>query len=385
MEGVPKIYPANPKANYFAHKEEIDAAIQRVLNSGWYILGEEVEAFESEFATWLGAEHAIGVANGTDALELALRACGIGPGDGVFTVSNTAVATVASIELCGAIPLFVDIDPTTYGMDPNSLQSAIYNLSKHSIECKAKAIIPVHLYGHPTDMPAILDIAQKHNLVVIEDCAQAHGAMLQGQKVGTFADIAAFSLYPTKNLGALGDGGIITTNDRKLAVRVKLLRQYGWQERYISIIPGLNSRLDPIQAAILRVKLTYLDQDNEKRRRIAQTYNRELESTSLTLPAVYGDAIPVFHQYVVRSNNRNALMAYLNNHGVGSQILYPRPIHQQPAYEGRIPGIVKLENTERFAGQIMTLPVYPELTTDQIGRVVRQVRDGLKQLGRGLE
>ncbi|MCA9978847.1 MAG: DegT/DnrJ/EryC1/StrS family aminotransferase [Anaerolineales bacterium] len=374
-----KIVPANPHASYIAHKDEIDTAVARVLNSGWYILGQEVEAFEQEYAAWNEVAHCMGVANGTDALELSLRACGVGPGDAVFTVSNTAVATVAAVERCGAIPILVDVDPVTYTIDPNCLSDVVERVvaapDKYG---NPKAIIPVHLYGHPADMPAILEIARKHDLFVIEDCAQAHGAMLNGRKIGTWGDMAAFSLYPTKNLGAFGDAGVICTNNDELAHNVRLIRQYGWEERYISLVPGLNSRLDPIQAAILRVKLQYLDEDNQGRQMWASKYNTLLEGTSLTLPVPLDGAEHVYHQYILQTAvpaHRDQLRQYLHEKGIGTQILYPMPIHQQPAYAGRIPIIKTLEVTERLVSYIMNLPVYPELASEEIEEVIQHILD----------
>ena len=290
------IITTNPQAAYLAHRKEIDQAIATVLDSGWYILGQQVSAFEAEFARYLGAGFAVTTASGTDGIELALRACGIGEGDVVITVSHTAVATVAAIERCGALPVLIDIDPDTYTMDPQRLEHAI-----QSVEGTARAIIPVHLYGHPADMAAINDIAQLHDLLVIEDCAQAHGATIGGQKVGTFGDMAAFSFYPTKNLGALGDGGCVVTSNESLCHKARALREYGWQDRYISAEPGINSRLDELQAAVLRVKLRYLDQNNARRGEIAQIYHDQLIATDLVLPRVQPDCTHVYHQFVVQS------------------------------------------------------------------------------------
>ena len=272
MSQLPMIPQTDPRASYLEHKAEIDTAIQRVLDSGWYILGKEVDAFERAFAAYVGITHAIGVANGTDALELALRACGIGPGDLVFTVSHTAVATVAAIELVGATPVLVDIDPATYTLDPNCLEAAL----AHPPAGRPKAVIPVHLYGQPADMPAILELVRRYDLYIIEDCAQSHGAKLAGRMTGSWGDIAAFSFYPTKNLGALGDGGMVVTKDHDLAEKVQLLRQYGWKKRYVSEYPGGNSRLDELQAAILHSKLPYLDLENHRRREIASQYSELL-------------------------------------------------------------------------------------------------------------
>ncbi|MCC7355399.1 MAG: DegT/DnrJ/EryC1/StrS family aminotransferase [Anaerolineae bacterium] len=369
------ILPSHPKANYLAHKEEIDAAIAQVLESGWYILGQQVTAFESEFAAFLGVEHAVGVASGTDALHLALRTCDVGPGDLVFTVSHTAVATVAAVELCGARPVLVDIDPAVFTMDPNRLEDALQRA-----QGRVKAVIPVHLYGHPADMAAIVEIAQRHDLRVIEDCAQSHGATYQGKKTGTLGHIATFSFYPTKNLGALGDGGMVVTNDAELAQRVRFLREYGWKERYVSHIAGLNSRLDEMQAAILRVKLRYLDAENEKRRRLAQEYDTLLAGTGLALPEVRPEVSHVYHQYVIRTCQRDALQAYLREQGTGTLIHYPVPVHLQPAYAGRVTDGKSLPQTEAVAASILSLPMYPELGIDQVQMVARQIAEWCKSV-----
>lgn len=355
----------DPKAGYLACKAEIDEAIQRVLQSGWYILGQEVAAFEQEFATYSGVNHAIGVGNGTEALELALRACEVGPGDLVFTVSHTAVATVAAIELVGAIPVLVDIDPETLTVDPSSLEEALNHLPPGN----PKAIIPVHLYGNPADIPAILEIARHYGLIVIEDCAQSHGATLNGSMTGSWGNIAAFSFYPTKNLGALGDGGMVVTNDDSLAERVRLLQQYGWRQRYISDIPGGNSRLDELQAAILRVKLRYLESETHRRCELAKLYDTLLANSGLCLPVVKTGTRHVYHQYVVQSRQRDSLAAYLKQKGIGTLVHYPVPIHLQPAYSGRLPHVVPLSNTELVAREILSLPIYPQLSETQIGLV----------------
>jgi dTDP-4-amino-4,6-dideoxygalactose transaminase len=371
------ILTANPKANYLAHKEEIDQAVLRVLESGWYILGSEVQAFESAFSSWAAAAHAVAVANGTDALEISLRACGVGPGDLVLTVSNTAVATVAAIERSGAAPVFVDIDPATFTMNPVSLEETLTVLQRDTGKagnCQPKAVIPVHLYGHPADLPAILDIASRYHLHVIEDCAQAHGACLNDQKVGTFGRTGAFSLYPTKNLGALGDGGIVITQDSQLASELAVIREYGWKERYISIVPGINSRLDPIQAAILRVKLRYLDGENEKRQQIAAIYTQQLENLGFTLPVVRSGCTHVYHQYTIRLQERDMLQKYLREQGIAAQVLYPVPIHLQPAYQGRVPLITSLEKTEQAASEILSLPMYPELDLETVHSICHHIR-----------
>jgi dTDP-4-amino-4,6-dideoxygalactose transaminase len=356
------------KAAYCRLKPEIDAAVGRVLAGGWYILGEEIRAFEAEFAAYLGVAHAVGVASGTDAVLLALCALGIGPGDEVITVSHTAVATVAAIELCGATPGLVDIDPVSFTMDPAALAAAITP--------RTRAIIPVHLYGRPADMDAVLDVARAHNLMVIEDCAQAHGARYQGQMAGTMGDAAAFSFYPTKNLGALGDGGAVTTNRLEVAERLRLLRQYGWRERYISDVAGYNSRLDELQAAILRVRLRRLDEENAARRRLAEIYYDALAGIpSVTRPQDCPDSYDVYHLYVIRAERRDALQAYLRERGIGAAIHYPVPVHLQPAYARLGYGPGSLPATEEAARTILSLPLYPDLPEESARAVADAIRD----------
>ena len=359
------LVPADPKASYLAHKDEIDEAIHRVLDSGWYILGQEVAGFEKEFAAYIGVGNAIGVASGTDALEIALRSCGIGPGDDVITVSHTAVATVAAIELAGATPILVDIDPCTYTMDPNRLEDTI----KQQGAGRLKAIIPVHLYGHPADMAAIMDIAGRHGLSVIEDCAQSHGAAIGDRKTGTWGHLSAFSFYPTKNLGALGDGGAVVTNDPALAQRLRQLREHGFRERYVSHLSGMNTRLDELQAAILRVKLQYLRTENARRLQIARIYGASLSGTTLVLPQLHAKVDHVFHLYVVRSTHRDGLKAFLKENSVGTSIHYPVPVHLQPAYHARaVIGRGGLEHTEQVCREILSLPMYPQMTDEQVQR-----------------
>ncbi len=351
MKTTKAVFTGNPLLlSYQNHKAEIDAAIMRVLDSGGYILGEEVRSFEEEFARYIGVKYGCGVGSGTDAITLALKACGIGLGDEVITVSHTAVATVAAIELSGATPVLVDISPDTYTLDPDQLQKVITS--------KTKAILPVHLYGHPADMDRIVPIAEEHDLSVIEDCAQSHGALLHGRKTGSMGDIAAFSFYPTKNLGAIGDGGMVVTDDADLAEKVRLLRQYGWKERNRSIIPGMNSRLDEMQAAILRVKLQYLDQENTKRREIARVYGHMLPSEDLVLPSEADSIVHVYHQYVIRTPVRDSLKSYLADHGAETSIHYPVPVHLQPAYRGRISN-QQIPRTETICGEILSLPMHP--------------------------
>lgn len=375
-----QILQTNPKASYLAYKAEIDAAIQRVLDSGFYILGEEVEAFEREFADFVGVPYGVSVANGTDALEIALRACGIGAGDVVLTVSHTAVATVAAIELVGAKPVFVDVDPVTFTIDLDRLEAEIAQVKNTPSLGTLKAIIPVHLYGHPCNMPAIMRLAEVHGLYVIEDCAQAHGATLNERNIGTWGHLAAFSLYPTKNLGAIGDAGIVVTRDEQLANELKSLRQYGWRERYISDIPGMNSRLDVLQAAILRVKLKYLAADNQKRQAIAQTYSEQLSHLPVQLPQLVGDVSHVYHQYVIRVEQRDAMLDFLKNQGIGVAIHYPQPVHLQPAYQGRIVSATgELKVTEQLCQEILSLPMHPFLTQDEVQTVIAEITNWFKQ------
>ncbi|MFC3674345.1 DegT/DnrJ/EryC1/StrS family aminotransferase [Ferrovibrio xuzhouensis] len=364
----------NPKATYLEQKPAIDAAIRRVLDSGWYVGGEEVAAFEAEFAAWSGSRHAVAVASGTDALIVALRGLGVGPGDAVITVSHTAVATVAAIELTGATPVLVDVDHY-WTLDPERLEALLANWPAEAP--KAKALIPVHLYGQPAAMPALQAIADRHGLAVLEDNSQAHGAMLGGRMVGRWGKVAAYSLYPTKNLGAIGDGGIITTDDDALAEIMRALREYGWRQRYISDIAGMNSRLDPLQAAILRTKLTSLDHDTARRQAVAARYTEGLAGLAgLALPAVRDGAVPAWHQYVIDAGaRRDALQAALREAGIGTLVHYPVPVHLQPAYKGRIvlgPG--GLPRTEAAAGSILSLPMFPQLADADVAAVIAAVR-----------
>lgn len=364
----------DPRANCLAHRAEIDDAIRRVLDSGSYILGEEVGAFEREFASYIGVAYAVGVASGTDALHLALRSAGVGADDAVFTVAHTAVATAAAIELAGARPVWVDIEPVTYTMDPDSLEEAIHSSSRKSATVgRPRAIVPVHLYGHPADMPAIVEIARRHKLTVVEDCAQAHGAALDGRKAGAWGRIAAFSFYPTKNLGALGDGGIVVTDDPPVAEGVRRLREYGWKVRYVSETPGTNSRLDELQAAILRVKLRHLDADNARCAALAATYAARLGTTGLVLPRVRKSAVHAWHQYVVRTPDRDGLRTHLERQSVGTAIHYPVPVHAQPAYRDRVPALVALKQTESAAAEILSLPLYPELGDRDVEAVAAHI------------
>ncbi len=360
---------ADPGAGYRAQKAEIDAAVARALDSGWYILGKEGAAFEQEYAAWLGAgQHAVGCANGTDAIALILRGLGIGPGMTVATVSHTAVATVAAVEMVGATPLLLDIDPDTYTMDADELVSVLEDPPPGLPPIKA--VIPVHIYGQACDLGPILEATTAAGIPLIEDCAQCHGATLGGRKLGTIGTAAAYSLYPTKNLGALGDGGVLSTADAELAERIAAIRQYGWRERYISSMVGVNSRLDEVQAAILRVKLTALDAGNARRRAIAAAYDEALAGGPIAPPARRAGAEHVFHQYVLRTEDRAAVQAKLKAQGIGSGVHYPVPVHLQSAYKDRTPlGPAGCAETAKASQEVLSLPMYPELTDAQVERI----------------
>jgi dTDP-4-amino-4,6-dideoxygalactose transaminase len=356
-------------------QEELTAAVQRVMDSGWYILGPEVESFEADFAAYHGVDYAVGVANGTDAIELALRAAGIGPGDEVITVAHTAAATVCAVERAGARPVLVDVDPDTYTMDPAAAAAAITP--------RTRALLPVHLYGHPADLAALSALAERSGLLLVEDCAQAHGAQFAGRKVGTFGRLAAFSFYPTKNLGAYGDGGAVITRDPGLAARLRRLRNYGQPGRAVPRTGvhaerGINSRLDELQAAVLKVKLRYLDEHNARRRFLAGSYSNFL--SGVRAPTTASGCEHVFHLYVVRSGRRDALQAGLSEQGIGTLIHYPVPVHLQAAYAdlGFPPG--SLPVTERLAGEILSLPMYIGLSEAQVERVAEAVSSVLERM-----
>lgn len=353
------------KSPYLELKSEIDEAIARVVNSGWFIGGPEVESFEAEFASYCGAAHCVGVANGLDALHLALRAMDVGPDDEVIVPSNTYIATWLAVSQCGATPVPVEPDEGTYNIDPALIEAAI---TSHT-----KVILPVHLYGQPADMDSILAIARKHGLRVLEDGAQAHGARYKGKRLGGHGDAVAWSFYPGKNLGALGDGGAVTTNDPQLADRVRVLRNYGSRVKYVNEVKGFNSRLDPIQAAILRVKLRYLDEWNTRRKSIAAQYLQELAETNLILPQVPAWADPVWHLFVIRHSQRDSLSERLVNAGIGTLIHYPIPPHKQEAYAdaGFQDGDFPL--AERIAKEALSLPIGPQLLEKQACQVIEAV------------
>ena len=361
---------ASPAAQYRTHKVAIQAAVLRVLDGDSYILGREVSSFESAFAAYCDsgrALYAVGVNSGTDALILAMRALGIGTGDEVVTVSHTAVATVAAIIAVGAMPVLVDVDSLTYTLDPAFLDRAITS--------RTKAIIAVHLYGQAADMDAINDIARRHGVVVIEDCAQATGGIYKGRRVGSLGDVACFSFYPTKNLGAIGDAGMVVTADAELAERVRRLRQYGWDGARQTRMVGFNSRLDELQAAILNVKLPFLDAENECRSRHATAYNDGLSCLALSVPAVRPDTRHVYHLYVIACDDRDALKTSLGTANIMAGIHYPVPIHRQHGYAERV--LLPDEGlpiTDRLAGRILSLPLYPELGKAEVATVIATIR-----------
>lgn len=368
----------NLTEQYLAIKEEIDQAISRVLNRGWFILGEELASFEEAFAMYCHANHAVGVGSGTEALHLSLLACGVEPGDDVITVPNTAVPTVSAIDFANAKPVFVDIDPETYTMDPNRLDEYMKKIDKSSDSRsvkKPKAVIPVHLYGHPADMDPIVDIARKYEMKVIEDACQAHGTEYKGKKAGSMGDAGCFSFYPTKNLGAYGDSGMVITDDKDIAEKLRMVRNYGEEKKYYNVIRGFNSRLDEIHAAILRVKLNHLDKWNEIRRDHAGLYNSLLKDSPITTPLEKEYAKHVFHLYVIRANERDKLQEWLKNKGIVTSIHYPAPIHFQPAYQdlGYKKGDFPI--SEKSVSQILSLPMYPELTENQIESICQAIRD----------
>ncbi len=347
---------------YAAISEEVTQAIQRVLRSGWYVLGGETEKFEEEFSKYIGAKFGIGVNSGSDALYLAVKALGISNSDEVITVSHTMISTVDAISRNGAKPVFVDVDPETYLMDTSRVESEISD--------KTRAILPVHLYGHPVDMKPIMEIAEKHKLYVIEDACQAHGSEYNNSRVGGIGQIGCFSFYPTKNLGAYGDGGMIVTNDADLANKLKKLRNYGQStKKYHYDFVGVNSRLDELQAAILRTKLRYLDQWNEKRRKLAKLYSELLESSGVITPIEKEYAKHVYHLYVIQHEQRYKLQQYLLSQGIQTLIHYPTPVHAQKAYNRPD----RLPITEKICDKILSLPVSPWLNESEVIEISEKI------------
>lgn len=359
----------NLSAAYRELQPDIDAAVARVLDSGWYILGPEVEAFEAEWAAYCNAKHAVGVGNGLDALTLALRSLDVGPRDEVIVPSNTYIATWLAVSAVGATPVPVEPDPTTYNIDPARIEAAV--------TMRTRALLPVHMYGQPADLDPILEIAQRHGLRVIEDAAQAHGARYKGQRIGAHGDIVCWSFYPGKNLGAMGDAGAITTNNRSLAERVALLRNYGSRQKYVNEEQGMNSRLDPIQAAVLRVKLGVLDEWTARRRAVASAYAENLTGSGLTLPQVPDWAEPVWHLYVVRHSNREALQAKLNAGSIGTLIHYPIPPHLQDAYRNLAMPPEAFPLARDLAAEILSLPIGPHLSIENVRQAIVELKNAI--------
>lgn len=358
------------KAQYAAIKPEIDAAIARVLDSTGFILGAEVLAFEKKYAAWVGVRGAVGVASGTAALHLALRACGVGPGDEVITTAYTFVATAEAISQVGATPVFVDIEPATFNLDPALVERAITPCTK--------AIVPVHLYGQPARMDALVEIARRHRLRLIEDAAQAHGSAYRGTRVGGFGDLACFSFFPGKNLGAYGDGGAVTGNDEELLARVRRLRDHGRTTKYEHVELGFGERLDALQAAVVAVKLDYIDAWNDARRAHAVRYHEVLEGCPIARPEASPDVRHVYHLYVIRAEGRDALLDRLKARGVSAGVHYPIPVHRQPVYMRQGYDRLSLPLTERAAQEVLSLPMYPELSDEQIGHVAAAVREAVR-------
>jgi len=356
------------KQQYHRVRDEIDEKIHEVLESGRFILGENVEAFEEEFASYCGVRHAVGVASGSDALTLCLKALGVSEHDEVITVPNTFIATVDAISHNGASPIFVDIEPETYTMSVSNIEQKITR--------KTKVILPVHLYGHPVDMEPLMEMAKENSLHMVEDACQAHGAEYKGKKVGSLGDCACFSFYPAKNLGAYGDGGIIVTNDEQAAERVRMLRNYGEQKKYYHAFIGYNSRLDEMQAAILRIKLKYLDKWIEARRRIAQRYNELLSNVlDITIPYEKSYAKHAYHLYVIRTRHRDKLRSWLSSRNISTGIHYPVPVHLQDAYRHLSFVNGSFPVAEGVAKEILSLPMFPELTEDEVCYVCQSIKE----------
>ncbi len=356
---------------YDAIRTEIQSAIDRVLQSGWYILGREVEAFEREFAAYCGVKHALGCASGTEALALALMALGVGRGDEVVTVAHTAVPTISAVTMTGATPVFVDIGEH-FLMDVDRIEAVITD--------RTKVILPVHLYGQMADMDAILNIASKHHIHVVEDACQAHGAEYRGKKAGSWGTLGCFSFYPTKNLGCYGDGGAVTTDDKELYDRLVMLRNYGQEKRYFHTMKGINSRLDEIQAAVLRVKLTHLDEWNRKRRQVAVWY-RDALGDSCACPGEKPNASHVYHLYVIRAMERDGLKAHLDKAGITTLMHYPVPVHLQEAYKDLGYRVGDLPVTEATVKEILSLPMHPAVTEDGVDCVCTSIRHYLGRHG----
>ncbi len=346
-------------------RDELNEAIQQVLERSDFALGKDVSLFEEEFARFCETEYAVGVDNGLSALELSLRAYGIGPGDEVIVPAHTFVATAAAVSFAGARPVFVDVEELTYNMDIGQIEAAV--------TARTRAIIPVHLYGLPAEMGPILDLAEKHELVVIEDACQAHGARYKGRRAGSMGHAAAFSFYPTKNLGGCGDAGMMVTNDASVVEQVRAMRNCGQREKYYHELPPFNHRLDTLQAAILRVKLRYLEGWIEARRRSAALYDKLLADSQVVTPMETPDATHVYHLYVIRTPHRDELQAHLREQGIGAAIHYPVPVHLQPYYTGNGFRRGQFPVTEQVCDQVLSLPMFPGMTVDQVQYVAAEV------------
>ncbi len=363
MAATHPLFTAYPVEDFRRREAALLEAAAGVMRGGHYILGGEVERFEAEWAAWCGVGHAIGVANGTDAIELLLRGLGIGLGDAVAVPSHTAVASISAIRRAGADPVYVDVDPASFTLRPDSLEAAL----RGPAGGRLKAVLAVHIYGHPADLEGLAAICQRAGLVLLEDGAQSHGATLHGRRVGSLARGAAFSFYPTKNLGAIGDGGAITTDDAGLAERIREIRQYGWRERYLSAVEGVNSRLDELQAALLRIKLVDLAESVERRQALAARYRAGLAGHPwVALPAVRQGCRHAFHLHVIRSPRRDELMAHLLDQGIPVARHYPAAVHQQPGYAGFAAQSPPLGETERAVAEILSLPLHPWLSVEAI-------------------
>lgn len=359
---------AAPGAFYAAHADAVAKTLARVAASGWYVLGPEVEGFESAFADWCGVAHGVGVASGTDAVHLALRGLGIGPGDEVIAPALTALPTIAAIDAAGAVPVLADIDPATATLDPGAAAAAITP--------RTRALVAVHLYGRPADLSALGALAARHGLALVEDAAQAHGARWHGRRVGGVGHAGCFSFYPTKNLGAMGDGGMVVTGDPALADRIRRLRQYGWDAQRISREPGINSRLDPVQAALLALRLPHLDAENARRRRIAATYRAALADLALAAPPAGIEAVD--HLFPILITDRATVRQQLADAGIPTGVHYPLPIHHEPGYRHRVHLPVEgLPHATDLAGRTLSLPMHPALTDDEVRTVTERLRQAI--------
>ena len=360
-----KTFFSNPTAQYISKKKEINYAIKKVLNSSNYILGKNVKKFENDFSDFIGTKHSIGVANGTDAIEIALKAIDISKGDEVISVSHTALASIAGIILAGAKPVLVDVNKDDFTIKVEDI--------KKNINKKTKAILVVHIYGQSANMDAIIKLSKKYNIKVIEDVSQAHGGKFKNKFLGSFGDLSTFSFYPTKNLGAIGDAGAICTNNLKFAEKIKKIREYGWNKKRLADINGRNSRLDEIQAAILRIKLKYLKADIKKRQNIASIYKNTIKNKNIIHPKIFKLEDHAFHLYVIKTKKRNDLLKFLRDNKIVCGIHYPKPIHLQPGYKKKIIVRDQLRNTESLSKEIISLPIYPELKISKVKRISKLI------------